>query len=158
MHLEACAPIFGAAQRVAFRVGPEVPERYVTRADAKRSKTANQTGPEVEVVDDPQIVAAERLQVAGLEMDEADDLVVDIVIITKIAGRAHIARVAARAGGILFQFGIQPSGWIFDVVDRIEANRVAKLGGQEGAFRLFDRQRCFSIRQAVIKEVCGNSW
>ncbi len=146
LNLQARAPIFGAAERVALRVCPERPKRYVAGTDAKGSKTANKAWAKDEIVDDPQIIAAKVLQVAPLQMNESDKLVVNVVINTKIASRAQIPRVAARAGRVLAELGKEPARRIFDIVKRIVAERLAQLRCHKRPFRLLDGKRRFAIR------------
>src|SRR5205807_8705024 len=83
---------------------------------------------------------------------EPDELIVYLVIITDIAGRAHEAFVAARARDVLPQFGEEAAGRIFVVVKGIIPKRVAEHRGHEWALCFLERQGSLAVRQAVEEE------
>ena len=69
-------------------------------------EAAHERRAEEEVVDDPQVVAADADDVATLDAGNADDVLEDLVVVARIAGRAEVVRVAAEAGDVRLEFGV----------------------------------------------------
>src|SRR5579885_2351568 len=90
-------------------------------------------------------------------MDEPNELIPNLMVIPEIARGADVAGITSRSGNILAQFRKEARGRIANVVERVIAQRVAKLRCQEWPLRFFDRERGFSVCQTVKEETRRNS-
>src|SRR6185295_1856649 len=69
LQFERSAPVFGAAKRVTRAVGIDI-----ARSDAVRCKTTNQVRAHLEVIEHAQLVVADLIENAALQMDQAHDV------------------------------------------------------------------------------------
>ena len=117
------AEIGGAAEAVAGDVGRI---GNVARADAARREAAHQRRTEVEVVDQRQIAAADLVDLAALQMDEAGEVVGERIIVLAVEGLAQEVRLAAEAGDVLMEVGVDAARRILAVVDVVPDQRIAE--------------------------------
>ena len=81
--------------------------RDVARPHAARREAAHQSRTEIEIVDDQrQCAAADPRDLAALQVDEADEIVGDRVVMLAVDGLAHELRLAAEAGDVLTEVGV----------------------------------------------------
>ncbi len=146
LRLEARAPIHAAAQRVVGRRG------QVARPDAGRCKAAHQVRPHLEVVERAQLLAAPRVDGAALQMQHADDVREDFVVIPDVRGFADEIDVAADAGKILVPFREEAGGRVLIVIERIVGELVADQRGDRRAVGQGDanRQRGFARVEITV--------
>src|SRR5215212_3652344 len=146
LQFERSAPVLGAAECVtrAERID-------VARTDAVRRKTANQVRTHLEVIQHAQLAAAELVQHAALEMDQANDIGDQRGVVLRVDRRLDVLHVAADTGEVLLPVDQQAVGRVLVVVQRVVVQRVADRRGQRLAALQFlsDRQRGFAIKVAA---------
>ena len=93
----------------------------------------------------PSTVSIEPDDVAALEAGDADDVLEQLVIVARIAGRAEVMGIAAEAGEVRLDLGIDAGARVLDVVERVVAEGQAGERGQRLALRFLDRERGFAV-------------
>ena len=149
LHFQTGAPVHRAAERIAGRV-----RRDVARTKPRGLEAAHQIGAHLEVVEHAHFAVRRRTSppgralceaehVAGLQMQNADEIADDFVVAAQIDRRAQIGDVAADAGEILTETDEQATGRIFVVVERVVGQAVTDHRREIGAQRQFlaHRQR-----------------
>src|SRR5439155_2554438 len=96
LQFERRAPILGAAQRIHRAKGI-----HIARTNTIRRKTANEVRSHLEVIDHAQLAAAELVQHAALEMDQADDIGDQRAVVLRVDRRLDVLHVAADTGEVL---------------------------------------------------------
>src|SRR5262249_7094140 len=120
LSFDTRTPIKSAAKRVVRRSGGQV-----TRTYAGHGETTHEIGPHLEMVEHTQLLATPWLYVAGLHFANADDVVENLVVRTGFDCRTDEVHVAADAGKILPQLGIETAGREFVVVECVVRDSVA---------------------------------
>src|SRR3569833_120323 len=114
LEFDAGAPEVRAAKRVVVGAA-----REIARTDAARGEAANQVRTHLEMIQHAQVLAAPARDVAALQLEHADDIRNDFVVGPHFAGGAQEVHVAADAGEVLLQFGIETAGRALVVVERV---------------------------------------
>ena len=116
LQLGRPAEIGGASEAVA---GEARGIADVARAHAARREAAHQRRSDIEVVGERQIAAADLVDLAALQMDEAGEVVGDRIIVFAVEGLAQELRLAAEAGDVLMEVGVDAARRILAVVDAV---------------------------------------
>src|SRR3569832_314495 len=114
LRFQAGAPEHRAAERVIERA-----DRHVTRTDAARREAAHQVRTHLEMIQHAQVLAAPARNMAAGHFQDADHVGEDFVVIARFALRTEEVHVAADAGEVLLQLGIEAAGRVLDVVERV---------------------------------------
>src|SRR5262249_19481473 len=96
----------------------------------------------------------EPVDIAGLQMQHADQIGDNFVVSARVHGTAHISHGTAKTSKVLTKADVDTAGRQLVVVKRIVGQSIAQAGGQIGALLQFDanRQRSLSERKAT----CGS--
>jgi hypothetical protein len=102
------------------------------------------------MIEHAQLAAAELVQHAALEMDQADDIGDQRGVVLRVDRGLDVLHVAADAGEVLLPVDQQTVGRVLVVVQRVVIQRIADRRGQRLAALQFlaDRQRSFAVEVA----------
>ena len=146
LRLKAGAPVQRAAQRILVGAGSNI-----ARTNAGRGEAANQVRSHLEMIQHAQVLAAPAGDMAALEMQHGNDVGEHLVVAAGVDGRTDEVDVAAGAGEVLFELGVNAGGRVPVVVEGVIGDRVTQHRDDNRARReLFaDGQRGFTVGVTV---------